>query len=201
MFKLRQTWVDFLSARKLYALDVRVNQKDPAWPVVPLAADAPEPKSPGSIHVNPKFLQTSNTGQQPSVSIEQIVCVLVGVLCFSIVLMLWSCTGLFNLGITCFIFGSRISAVIEHSCCVIVSALRSGGITEEMVKLHVSLFWVYLVRVVLSILSVSQVQYWFMLCRLLLMLIYKPKLPRKSESLNSCSSKLSWQSWPRLKLN
>lgn len=80
MFKLRQTWSDLLPARKLYALDVRVNQKDPAWPVTPLAADTPaEPKSPSSIHVNPKFLQKTGsrskpvrTGQPPAMIVVEI---------------------------------------------------------------------------------------------------------------------------------
>lgn len=61
MFKLRQTWAELLPARKLYALDVRVNQIDPAWPVTPLPAEAKEATSPSSIHVNPKFLK----GKQP----------------------------------------------------------------------------------------------------------------------------------------
>ncbi|XP_041358025.1 uncharacterized protein LOC121374946 [Gigantopelta aegis] len=50
MFKLRQTWKDFLPNKKLYALDVRVNMVDPAWPIT---AHAPEQTT---IHVNPKFL-------------------------------------------------------------------------------------------------------------------------------------------------
>ena len=63
MFKLRQTWVELLPGRKLYALDVRVNQIDPAWPVTPLPADtAKEVTSPSSIIVNPKFLK----GKQPT---------------------------------------------------------------------------------------------------------------------------------------
>jgi len=36
--------------RKLYAIDVRVNLLDPAWPIT---AQAPVE---GNIHVNPKFL-------------------------------------------------------------------------------------------------------------------------------------------------
>ena len=52
MFKLRQTWADICPAKKLYALDVRVNQIDPAWPVT---APLPE-KSVANIHINPRFL-------------------------------------------------------------------------------------------------------------------------------------------------
>ena len=50
MFKLRQTWKNVLPEKKLYALDVRVNMLDPAWPIT---AQAPEQTT---IHVNPKFL-------------------------------------------------------------------------------------------------------------------------------------------------
>ncbi|ESP04413.1 hypothetical protein LOTGIDRAFT_223898, partial [Lottia gigantea] len=50
MFKLRQTWANVIPNNKLYAIDVRVNASDPAWPIT---ATAPEQ---GSIHVNPKFL-------------------------------------------------------------------------------------------------------------------------------------------------
>lgn len=66
MYKLRQTWSDVLPARKLYALDVRVNQIDPAWPIVPFASSASSDggssgsKSASSIHINPKFLQKSS---------------------------------------------------------------------------------------------------------------------------------------------
>ncbi|KAK6172253.1 hypothetical protein SNE40_015955 [Patella caerulea] len=50
MFKLRQTWTNVIPNKKLYAIDVRVNTTDPAWPIT---ATPPEQ---GSIHVNPKFL-------------------------------------------------------------------------------------------------------------------------------------------------
>ncbi|XP_013794587.1 pre-mRNA cleavage complex 2 protein Pcf11-like [Limulus polyphemus] len=49
LFKLRQTWSDILPNKKLYAIDVRIKQLDPAWPITA----QPEP----SIHVNPKFLE------------------------------------------------------------------------------------------------------------------------------------------------
>lgn len=52
MFKLRQTWNDIFPNKKMYAIDVRVNLIDPAWPVT---AVAPE-QGQGSIHVNPRFL-------------------------------------------------------------------------------------------------------------------------------------------------
>lgn len=67
MFKLRQTWSDILAARKLYALDVRVNEIDPAWPVAPMPESTKEPTSPSSIHVNPKFLQKQKTSQLKAV--------------------------------------------------------------------------------------------------------------------------------------
>ncbi|XP_067663698.1 uncharacterized protein [Haliotis asinina] len=53
LFKLRQTWKDIFPNKKLYAIDVRVNMMDPAWPIT---AQAPEQ---GNIHVNPKFLVQS----------------------------------------------------------------------------------------------------------------------------------------------
>ena len=53
MFKLRQTWSEIFNSKKLYALDIRVNQIDPAWPIT--APPQIDP-TPASIHVNPKFL-------------------------------------------------------------------------------------------------------------------------------------------------
>lgn len=52
LFKLRSTWDDVFPPKKLYALDVRVNSVDPAWPIKPLP-----PNANPSIHVNPKFLK------------------------------------------------------------------------------------------------------------------------------------------------
>ncbi|XP_075707509.1 pre-mRNA cleavage complex 2 protein Pcf11 isoform X2 [Rhinoderma darwinii] len=52
LYKLRSTWDDIFPSKKLYALDMRVNQLDPAWPVKPLPPNVNSP----SIHVNPKFL-------------------------------------------------------------------------------------------------------------------------------------------------
>lgn len=52
LFKLRSTWEDVFPLKKLYALDVRVNSVDPAWPIKPLP-----PTVNASIHVNPKFLK------------------------------------------------------------------------------------------------------------------------------------------------
>ncbi|XP_072317852.1 pre-mRNA cleavage complex 2 protein Pcf11 isoform X2 [Eucyclogobius newberryi] len=51
LFKLRSTWDEVFPSKKLYALDVRVNSVDPAWPIKPL------PPAVNSIHVNPKFLK------------------------------------------------------------------------------------------------------------------------------------------------
>jgi len=75
MYKLRQTWVPILPARKLYALDVRVNQIDPAWPVAPLPdreqnKTKAEPTSPGHIHVNPKFLQQKASRSAPTAEVN-----------------------------------------------------------------------------------------------------------------------------------
>jgi hypothetical protein len=53
MWKLRQTWNEVFPAKKLFALDVRVHNIDPAWPITPLP---PSSVSTKSIHVNPKFL-------------------------------------------------------------------------------------------------------------------------------------------------
>ncbi|KAM9332766.1 LOW QUALITY PROTEIN: pre-mRNA cleavage complex 2 protein Pcf11-like [Pholidichthys leucotaenia] len=55
LFKLRSTWDDVFSLKKLLALDVRVNSLDPAWPIKPLP-----PNVNASIHVNPKFLKQSD---------------------------------------------------------------------------------------------------------------------------------------------
>ncbi|XP_014387709.1 PREDICTED: LOW QUALITY PROTEIN: pre-mRNA cleavage complex 2 protein Pcf11 [Myotis brandtii] len=55
LFKLRSTWDEIFPLKKLYALDVRVNSLDPAWPIRPL----PPNGNTSSIHVNPKFLNKS----------------------------------------------------------------------------------------------------------------------------------------------
>jgi pre-mRNA cleavage complex 2 protein Pcf11 len=52
LFKLRQTWSNIFPTRKLYAIDVRVNTIDPAWPITATAPESPV----SSIHVNPKFI-------------------------------------------------------------------------------------------------------------------------------------------------
>ncbi|PWA24396.1 hypothetical protein CCH79_00011860 [Gambusia affinis] len=54
LFKLRSTWDDVFPLKKLYALDVRVNSLDPAWPIKPLPHNF---NSTSSIHVNPRFLK------------------------------------------------------------------------------------------------------------------------------------------------
>ncbi|CAG0881654.1 unnamed protein product [Cyprideis torosa] len=51
MFKLRQTWNEILSSKKLYAIDIRVQEIDPAWPITA----APPVQT--SIHINKDFLQ------------------------------------------------------------------------------------------------------------------------------------------------
>ncbi|XP_053168702.1 pre-mRNA cleavage complex 2 protein Pcf11 [Hemicordylus capensis] len=55
LFKLRSTWDEIFPLKKLYALDIRVNSIDPAWPIKPL----PPNVNTSSIHVNPKFLNKS----------------------------------------------------------------------------------------------------------------------------------------------
>ncbi|XP_044077254.1 pre-mRNA cleavage complex 2 protein Pcf11 isoform X2 [Siniperca chuatsi] len=60
LFKLRSTWDDVFPLKKLYALDVRVNSVDPAWPIKPLP-----PTASASIHVNPKFLKQSEEASSP----------------------------------------------------------------------------------------------------------------------------------------
>lgn len=52
LFKLRSTWEEIFPLKKLFALDVRVNSVDPAWPIKQLP-----PNVNASIHVNPKFLK------------------------------------------------------------------------------------------------------------------------------------------------
>uniref|UniRef100_UPI0037E93CE0 pre-mRNA cleavage complex 2 protein Pcf11 n=1 Tax=Semicossyphus pulcher TaxID=241346 RepID=UPI0037E93CE0 len=61
LFKLRSTWDDVFPLKKLYALDVRVNSVDPAWPIKPL----PPTVINASIHVNPKFLKQSEEVASP----------------------------------------------------------------------------------------------------------------------------------------
>uniref|UniRef100_A0A8C9R3S9 Pre-mRNA cleavage complex 2 protein Pcf11 n=1 Tax=Scleropages formosus TaxID=113540 RepID=A0A8C9R3S9_SCLFO len=61
LFKLRSTWDEIFPLKKLYALDVRVNSIDPAWPVKPLP-----PNVNASIHVNPKFLKPTEEVALPS---------------------------------------------------------------------------------------------------------------------------------------
>ncbi|XP_052443955.1 pre-mRNA cleavage complex 2 protein Pcf11 [Carassius gibelio] len=61
LFKLRSTWDEIFPLKKLYAVDVRVNSIDPAWPIKPLP-----PNVNASIHVNPKFLKpTEETSPKP----------------------------------------------------------------------------------------------------------------------------------------
>ena len=60
MFKLRQTWNDLFPSHKLYALDIKVHQVDPAWPIT---APPPSPEASTSIHVNPKFLKVGKASR------------------------------------------------------------------------------------------------------------------------------------------
>ncbi|XP_061164591.1 pre-mRNA cleavage complex 2 protein Pcf11-like [Saccostrea echinata] len=52
MYKVRQTWNEIFRNRKLYAIDVRVNHMDPAWPITAVA----ETDGKSNIFVNPKFI-------------------------------------------------------------------------------------------------------------------------------------------------
>lgn len=58
MYALRQTWNDVFSQPKLYALDLKVNNIDRAWPITAKVAPA--------IHVNPNFLKTQVNGRSIS---------------------------------------------------------------------------------------------------------------------------------------
>ncbi|KAM4547606.1 pre-mRNA cleavage complex 2 protein Pcf11 [Fundulus diaphanus] len=60
LFKLRSTWDEVFPLKKLYALDVRVNSHDPAWPIKPLP-----PNVNSSIHVNPRFLKQPEEKASP----------------------------------------------------------------------------------------------------------------------------------------
>ncbi|XP_041863791.1 pre-mRNA cleavage complex 2 protein Pcf11 [Melanotaenia boesemani] len=60
LFKLRSTWDEVFPPKKLYALDVRVNSLDPAWPIKPLP-----PTVNASIHVNPRFLKQPEEATSP----------------------------------------------------------------------------------------------------------------------------------------
>ena len=51
MWKLRQTWNDVFSNKRLYQIDLKCHQTDPGWPITAAA-----PSSTPSIDVNPKFL-------------------------------------------------------------------------------------------------------------------------------------------------
>uniref|UniRef100_A0A8B9KJZ5 Pre-mRNA cleavage complex 2 protein Pcf11 n=1 Tax=Astyanax mexicanus TaxID=7994 RepID=A0A8B9KJZ5_ASTMX len=66
LFKLRSTWDDIFTLKKLYALDVRVNSIDPAWPIKPLP-----PNVNASIHVNPKFLKPTEETKPVRVAAPQ----------------------------------------------------------------------------------------------------------------------------------
>lgn len=77
LFKLRSTWDDVFPPKKLYALDVKVNSVDPAWPI-----KLPPPTPNSSIHVNPKFLKQvcTSRGREPRAAQRFAPEVLVGVI-------------------------------------------------------------------------------------------------------------------------
>ncbi|KAM4701636.1 pre-mRNA cleavage complex 2 protein Pcf11 [Discoglossus pictus] len=69
LYKLRSTWDEIFPSKKLYALDVRVNTIDPAWPVKPL----PPNVNTASIHVNPKFLNKSEETPPPPAPVSNVL--------------------------------------------------------------------------------------------------------------------------------
>ena len=63
LFKLRNTWTQYIPAKNLYDLDVRINRTDLNWPVIaqtntPKEGALPPGPSP-KVHINPKFLAVS----------------------------------------------------------------------------------------------------------------------------------------------
>lgn len=56
MWKLRQTWSEVFPPKKLFALDVKVHNIDPAWPIAQLPTNSMSAAK--SVHVNPKFFTT-----------------------------------------------------------------------------------------------------------------------------------------------
>uniref|UniRef100_T1J1R3 CID domain-containing protein n=1 Tax=Strigamia maritima TaxID=126957 RepID=T1J1R3_STRMM len=64
LYKLRQTWAEVFPNKKLYAIDMRVHQMDPAWPISAPTANQ-------SIHVNPKFLKSPKEEETASVKANQ----------------------------------------------------------------------------------------------------------------------------------
>lgn len=63
MFALRQTWNDVFTQPKLFALDLKVNGIDPAWPITAKVAPA--------IHVNPNCLKTPTEKERQSKLLEK----------------------------------------------------------------------------------------------------------------------------------
>ncbi|XP_057314535.1 pre-mRNA cleavage complex 2 protein Pcf11-like [Hydractinia symbiolongicarpus] len=68
LFKLRNTWAQYVPNSTLYELDIRISRTDPNWPIasphngssnaLPVKTNASHQKM---IHVNPKFLQKNDT--------------------------------------------------------------------------------------------------------------------------------------------
>lgn len=68
MFALRETWNDVFLQTKLYALDVKVNQIDPNWPIVAKLSKNPK------IHVNPNFLKKVSLTLWLVIRIRKLIC-------------------------------------------------------------------------------------------------------------------------------
>ena len=75
LFKLRNTWTQYLPGKTLYDLDVKTNRFDPNWPITASTttngsnvnfSNTPPSITPTPqkvIHVNPKFLQVCITAE------------------------------------------------------------------------------------------------------------------------------------------
>uniref|UniRef100_A0A5S6QJN1 CID domain-containing protein n=1 Tax=Trichuris muris TaxID=70415 RepID=A0A5S6QJN1_TRIMR len=60
LFKLRQTWPDIFPASRLYRIDIKVHEIDPAWPLQePSQLKATQNANPvlKSVHFNPRFIE------------------------------------------------------------------------------------------------------------------------------------------------
>uniref|UniRef100_A0A914XLI4 CID domain-containing protein n=1 Tax=Plectus sambesii TaxID=2011161 RepID=A0A914XLI4_9BILA len=80
LYKLRLTWGDVFPRSKLYAIDIKVNQIDPAWPVLNPQTNssagsdssaAATSSSHTAIHVNPRFLPSSKPTPRSGVSADE----------------------------------------------------------------------------------------------------------------------------------
>lgn len=71
MHKVRRSWTtDLFPMSRLYGIDIKVREIDPAWPVAPVSAaqqsasaseSTPAAPATHTVHVNPRFLQKPST--------------------------------------------------------------------------------------------------------------------------------------------